>query len=156
MDVLRRNLLFVFAMVISGCSEQRTADFDRQIASPSNETTARFAGYQPRGTIEGYLTLSFSPRSGSGKPEITLGHMLGVRAGWLDNHTFVLIYDQLEQRVFSSPVYPTGDVSSEVRIVTCNRRYVDCGPITGRLAANRSIAIQQFPEGTWPVDTQVR
>lgn len=156
MNALRLRLLLASAMVISGCAQQRAADSTREIASPSGETIVRFAAYQPRGTTEGYLTVSFLPRSGSAKAEITLGHMLGVRAGWLDEHTFAVIYDQLEQRAFTSPIYPTGEVSSEVQIVTCNRRYIDCEPIRGRLIINRAITIQQFPEGTWPPDSKLR
>jgi hypothetical protein len=78
--------------------------------------------------------------------------MLDVQAGWVDDHTFALVYDQLDQRMFASPVYPTGDVSSVVQVISCNRHYVDCGPITARLAPAHSIAVKQFPEGTWPAD----
>lgn len=156
MNVSIRILLLVSAIVLAGCGKRPRADFDRQVASPSGKLFAHFAGYQPRGTVEGYLTVSFSPQSRERTPEITLGHMLGVRAGWLDDHTFAFVYDQLDQRVFASPIYPTGDVSSMVQIISCNRRYVDCSRIAGRFVPEHSIAVKQFPEGGWPTDLNDR
>lgn len=141
-------------VALSGCAP-RVADFNRDVTSPSGKTIAHFAGYQPRGTIEGYLTVSFISRSGKTSPQLTFGHMLGVRAGWLDDHSFAFVYDLLEQRHFASPVYPTEELSSAVQIVSCNRHYVDCTSIMARLSPKHSIAMPQFPEGSWSANLGV-
>jgi hypothetical protein len=151
MKPLFHTLLLAWTLVLAGCSKGR-ADFEKDIRSPSGGLTARLAEYQPQGTIEGYVTLAISARGKVTAPQITLGHMLGVRAGWLDDHTFAVVYDLLEQRQFGSPVYPTGQVSSAVQIVTCDRRYVDCTSIERKIIPTHSIRVNQFPEGTWPVE----
>ena len=96
MNLLLRSLLFASVLNLCGCAKERAADFKRDVASPSGKVVARFAGYQPRGTIEGYLTVTFSSPSAKAKPQVTLGHMLRVRAGWLNDHTFAFVYNQLE------------------------------------------------------------
>lgn len=149
---MRASFRWIFAatfIAVAGCAP-RSADFTRQLVSPSGRIVAHFEGYQPRGTIEGYLTVAFSPRSKIVAPQLTFGHMLMVKAGWLDEHTFVFIYDLMDQRDFASPLYPTGEAMSAIQIITCNRRYVDCTAIAARLSPARSIVLQQFPEGSWP------
>jgi hypothetical protein len=155
MDMPFLCLFFACAIAVSGCAKQ-DADFDREVSSPTGQITARFAGYQPRGTIDGHLTVTFAPRSRTPEPQITLGHMLGVKAGWLDDRTFAFVFDLLDQRDFTSPIYPTGEASSAVQIVSCNQRYLDCGPILKRLTPAHSVAVPQFPEGSWPADENNR
>jgi hypothetical protein len=111
---------------------------------------ASFAGYQPRGTVEGRLTVTLAEPKSNQEPQLTFGHMLNVRAGWLDEHTFGVVYDRLEPRHAQSPVYPNGQANSRVEIVGCNARYLDCLPLLQRLSPNRTVVIKQFPEGDWP------
>lgn len=142
-------LFGVIAIGFAGCAK-RSPDFERQLSSPSKSIVARFAGYQPRGTVEGYLTVEFSPSKAPADPQITVGHILKLRAGWVDDHTFALVYDTLEPRRLSSPLYLDGEASSQIELVTCNTRYLDCGPLLGRIDTNHTIKLDQFPEGTWP------
>jgi hypothetical protein len=112
-----RSLFVLVVIGLAGCAK-RSPDFERQVSSPSGSIVARFAAYQPRGTIEGYLTVGFSPSKGAADPQLTVGHILRLRAGWVDDHTFALVYDTLEPRRLSSPVYPDGQASSEIELVT--------------------------------------
>jgi hypothetical protein len=147
-------LLVALTTAIAGCSK-RTPDFTKLARSPTGGTIARFAGYEPRGTIGGVLTLTFQRRK-EVAPQITLGHLMQLRAGWLDDHNFALVYDTLELHKLTSPVYPTGETDSKIRIVTCNLKYVDCAPILQRLTPDHSVDIAQFPGGDWPTFKEYR
>ena len=94
------------------------------------------------------MTLAQPPTEND--PQLTFGHMLDVRAGWLDEHTFAIVYERLEPRHAQSPVYSTGLVNSRVEVVLCNARYVDCSPLLRRLSPKHTLVIKQFPEGDWP------
>ena len=111
---------------------------------------ATLTGYQPRGTVEGYLTITLAKRGDKNDPQLTFGHMLNVHVGWIDDHTLAFVYDALEQRHAQSPVYPNGQVESAVEVVTCNSKYLDCSPLLRRFANGHTLSIKQLPEGDWP------
>ncbi|WP_114228481.1 hypothetical protein [Sphingomonas sediminicola] len=111
---------------------------------------ATLVGYQPRGTIGGYLTITIAEPGDKNDPQLTFGHMLNVHAGWIDGHTLAFVYDALEPRHTQSPIYPTGRVESAVEVVTCNSKYLDCSPLLRRLAKGHTLLIKQFPDGDWP------
>jgi hypothetical protein len=145
-----RSSLFLAVILTSlgGCG-QRAPDFIRTIGSPSGGSVASFSGYQPRGTIEGYLTVTVTRVGDKNEPQLTFGHMLNVRAGWLDQHHFALVYEVLESRHSQSPIFTTGEADSAVEVSTCNTRYLDCTPLLRRLSAKNSLLIKEFPEGGW-------
>ena len=138
-----------FFASVSACDQPRP-DFTRQVTSPSGELVAEISGYQPRGTIEGNLTIAFSPSGRPQKPLLNFAHLLDGRAGWLDNHTFALVFDVMEPREFLSPVYPTGVATSKVEIVPCNVRFSDCDKLIASMREGHILEIEQFPEGSWP------
>ncbi|TFU00052.1 hypothetical protein EUV02_15505 [Polymorphobacter arshaanensis] len=149
--MIRGKPLLLLAVIfgIVGC-EQRKPDNQREIASLDGKANVTVISYQPRGTIEGYLTLSFAPKAKQEGPQIKFGHMLNVKLGWLDERRFAIVYDVLEIRQLASPVFPTGEAQSAVEIIPCNRRYIDCRSLETRLNAKASLAISQFPDGDWP------
>lgn len=141
----RSNIALTW-LALTSCA-QRSPDFVEKLAAPSGASTATFAGYQPRGTIEGYLTVAVAKRGTKNDPQLTFGHMLNVRAGWIDDHTLAFVYDELEPRRTQSPIYPTGEAASAVEIVTCNAKYLNCSPILRRFAPSHTLVIKEFPEG---------
>lgn len=146
---MRNLLLYVIFLAAEGSCEQRRPDFVRTIGSPSGTSTATFSGFQPRGTIDGYLTISLAQPDAANEPQLTFGHMLNVRIGWLDDHKLALVYDILEPRHAESPVYMTGEADSAVEIITCNTRYLDCASLLSRLPPKHTIVFKEFPEGGW-------
>ena len=143
------RLLFFMLLVALGACGKRSPDFVRTISSPSGTSIATFSGYQPRGTIEGYLTVTLAKPGAAKEPQLTFGHMLNVRAAWLDNHNLALVYDVLEPRHAQSPIYVTGEADSAVEIITCNTRHLDCTALLRRLSAKHTIVFKEFPEGGW-------
>lgn len=146
---MRGLLSFAVILAMLGGCGQRTPDFTRTIGSPSGGSVASFSGYQPRGTIEGYLTVTITKAGDKNEPQLILGRMANVRAGWLDEHHFALVYDVLEPRHAQSPIFPTGDAESAIELITCNTRHLDCAPLLRRLSARHSLPIREFPEGGW-------
>ena len=96
------------------------------------------------------MTVGFYPSAKTVEPQLTLGHILKLRAGWVDDHTFALVYDTLDQRRFSSPVYPDGQATNRIELITCNARQLDCRSLLHRINPAHSMAMDQFPEGEWP------
>jgi hypothetical protein len=147
--MLSRLTVAVALFGLTSCT-QRSPDFVKVLAAPSGALAATFSTYQPRGTIEGYLTVTLAKPGTKNAPQLTFGHMLNVRAGWIDDHTFALVYDALEPRSAKSPIYPSGEAGSAVELVTCGTKYLDCSPLLRRFAPSRTLVIKQFPDGGWP------
>src|SRR4051812_46086718 len=138
-----RLTIAVALLALTSCA-QRSPDFVEELAAPSGAFAATFAGYQPRGTIEGFLTVTLAKPGTKKEPQLTFGHMLNVRASWIDDHTLAFVYDALEPRRAQSPIYPTGEAAGGVEIVTCNTKYLDCSPLLRRFAPSHTLVIKQF------------
>ncbi len=146
--MLSHLTIAVALLALTTCA-QRSPDFIEELPAPSGTSAATFAGYQPRGTIEGFLTVTLAKPGTKNDPQLTFGHMLNVRAGWIDDHTLAFVYDALEPRRAQSPIYPTGEAASAVEIVTCNTNYLDCSSLLRRFVPSHSLVIMRFPEGGW-------
>jgi hypothetical protein len=145
--VPRPTLALVLAglLTLTACIK-RTPDLEHAIPSPSGAVTARLAGYQAKGSGEAVLTLTFFAKLASVSPQIRFGRVKALNAGWLDDHTFAIAYELLEPRKITSPIYPSGERDSGVDIVLCDASRLDCGPLTRKFAAERSVSLARFPD----------
>ena len=141
--------LFLAALSLAGCVK-RAPDLSRALPSPSGQVIATFSGYQPKGAAEGVATIAFSQKGADAKPQIRFGHMLKVRADWVDEHTFAIVYDTLDPRRLTSPIYSTSESGSAVNLIVCDMRYLDCSPLLKRFRSKSPLIIDQFPDGDWP------
>jgi hypothetical protein len=142
---MRRLIALACLLALTACI-QRKPDMEHLVPSPTGATTARFAGYDPKGSGEAVLTLTFFAKLASVSPQVRFGRVKALNAGWLDDHTFAIAYETLEPRKITSPIYPSGERDSSVDIVLCDAVRLDCGPLVKRFAPGRSFALERFPK----------
>jgi hypothetical protein len=138
-DVNKVSLIFL--LTLSACNN-RSPDFQREIRSPQGDKAAILKGFQPRGTISGRLTLSIGNES-------SVSTFLRIRngvIGWISSNEIAIVSDELIYSGLSSNYFPDGTENSEIRLIICVRRYVNCSPIEARVISNRGVRLRQFPE----------
>ena len=129
----------------------RAPDFQTVLGSPSGEYDARVRGYQPRGTIEGYVTVQITrgDQKGEIEPQLTFGHLQKLKVGWINDRTLAFVADELELSQFCTPVYLAKDSDyKEVHLVTCSTRQIDCSSLLERIRPGAT-KLDVFPEGGW-------
>jgi hypothetical protein len=114
------------------------------VQSPDRSRTAILRGYQPRGTISGYVTLTFS---GPGADRTsTFLRMRNATIGWVAPDALALIADHLEYSSVASHHYPDGTIRTETRLIPCVRGELDCSKLEAAMGTKKA-RIGQFPEG---------
>lgn len=137
---VNRTMLLVWAL-LSGCS-QREPDLRFTILSPDGDRTIEVRGFQPRGTIDGKVTVSFDGDDNSA----TFYRIKNVTFGWTAPNQVSVVGDSLLYRNVSSHYFPDGTVNSEISFVVCARDKADCSSIERRLrAVGSSRRISHFP-----------
>lgn len=132
------------AILLGACQRERP-DFALTISSPGEGHKAALRGFQPRGTIEGYILLSFGDdfENAAVIRQVENGQM-----GWVGSDTFVVVADRLKFDSLSSDYFPDGTVKSRIRVVVCARQDMDCSYLMEYLAKGSDIRrISHFPEG---------
>ena len=136
------KLLWLATISLSACSK-RDPDFEFEMPAPNRVRVAIIQGFQPRGTIDGKLNLTFGH---STDPAVFLG-VRNARMGWLSNNEFLLVGDNLEFVALSSSYFPDGTVGSETRLLVCDRARMDCSSVERTLSSAPAVRhIARFPE----------
>lgn len=139
-------------LLLTGCG-QRPPDFRYSIKSPAHGAMATVSGYQPRGTVEGYLLIAFGDDAQS---VAQFRHIKNAALGWVSGDEFAVVGDFLSFDSIRSSYFPDGAAASEIRLITCSRRQVDCALLERRMIPGSARRIAQFPEGDWYVATDAR
>lgn len=139
------RLTIIAALALSSC-QKRQPDFLLSLKSPDMSRTAVLQGYQPRGTIGGWLNLSF-PGPGSDRTA-TFFRMKNADFGWVSSDTLAVVGDHLEYGTIASHYAPDGTIRTETRLITCVRGELDCSKLEARMGVNRR-RIAGFPEGLY-------
>lgn len=139
------RLAILAALALSSCQE-RSPDFTFSLESPDKSRTALLQGYQPRGTIDGWLNLSL-PGPGSDRTA-TFFRMRNANFGWVSPNTLVVVADRLEYGSIASHYAPDGTIRTETRLIICVRNELDCSNLEAGMGRNR-ITIAGFPEGLY-------
>lgn len=135
----------LLAAVLSGC-QRATPDFTETIASPDGDYVAVVRGYQPRGTIDGRLTLAFAKDANESEPAVILRMDQG-RAGWLNNDVFAVVASRMEYRSVASDYYADGTVDTRIRLMICVRETMDCSAADRQLDNAAGVKVfARFPE----------
>jgi hypothetical protein len=142
-----RNASFVLlalSFVIS-CKKPKP-DFAYTVKALDGSRLAIIRGFQPRGTIEGYILISFE-KANHESPAASFLQIKNGNLGWISNDTFVVVADQMRFQSLSSEYYPDGTTDSEVNLVVCSRNHMDCSSLLDRLhQAAKMREIPHFPE----------
>lgn len=139
------NVLLAATLGLASC-QKPNPDFSYAIRSQDGKRAVILNGFQPRGTIEGYLVLAFEANNQRGDAVATIHHITNGVVGWTSDGKVAVIGNGLGYRGISSDYTPDGTVDSEVRLVTCSRDEMDCSSLEGRIARGRSSKkIAQFP-----------
>lgn len=132
------------SLLLVSCGKQ-VPDFNYAILSPKNNIVATISGFQPRGTIEGSLVVSFGENSNA--HIITIIYIKNGSIGWLDSGRLFAVGDHIEYQGIDSYYYPDGTVENAVRFVVCSRDEQDCSlfdkAIKNGVPARK---FEQFPE----------
>ena len=139
------GLTIIAALALSSC-QKRVPDFAVSLKSPDNSRIALLKGYQPRGTISGWVNLTF-PGPGADQTATFL-RMKNADFGWVSSNTLAVVADHLEYGAIGSHYYPDGTTRTETRLITCVRRELDCSNLEARMATSRT-RIGGFPEGLY-------
>lgn len=132
------------ALFLTGCQE-RAPDFSLASRPYNNAHVLILRGYQPRGTIEGYISLSFDNDQ---QRIATLRRIEAGKIGWLNEHTVAIIANNIEYSNLDSDYFPDGTVDSRIHVIVCNEKLEDCSFMLKKLLSAASpIVIKQFPEG---------
>lgn len=138
-----RSALWV-AFLLASC-QKAVPDFTLSVPSPDGARKAVLKGFQPRGTIEGNLILSFRDQ-----PErtATIRQIENGQIGWVAVDTLAIVADRLEFYSLDSDYYSDGTIGSRIRVILCAKQDMDCSALAQRLARTPSVKrIAHFPEG---------
>lgn len=132
------------SLLLASCGKQ-VPDFNYAIRSPKNGIVATISGFQPRGTIEGSLIVSFGEKSNAHR--ITITNIKNGSIGWLDGGRLFAVGDHLEYQGIDSYYYPDGTTENAVRFVVCSRDEQDCSLIDQAIKNGvPARKFEQFPE----------
>lgn len=132
------------AFLLASC-QKAVPDFTLSIPSPDGGRKAVLKGFQPRGTIEGNLVLSFRD-----EPErtATFRQIENGQIGWIAADTLAIVADRLEFYALDSDYFSDGTIGSRIRVIVCAKQDMDCSALTERLAKAPNVKrIGHFPEG---------
>lgn len=145
MRVVTRGLVLT-TLLLAACGESRRPDFEFAVPSPHGDRKVDLMGFQPRGTIEGYLLLSFGSEAES-KSAATFREVTNGTVGWISDSELAIVGDRLRYNGVSSDYFPDGTVRSRVRLLICTRDEMDCSRLEARIlngVAAKELA--HFPE----------
>jgi hypothetical protein len=147
MQAVTKGLLLA-ALLLASCHRSEP-DFQFRVPASHGENWFVISGYQPRGTIEGVLLLSFGNR-GSSRPEVATFHsILNGSVGWISDMDVAVIADKLVYQNISSDYFPDGTMRTKIRLIVCVRGEMDCSSIEGKLAKESALKIiHRFPEAS--------
>lgn len=140
----------IISISLTSC-QAPSPDFTSSINNFDGTRAISIRGFQPRGTLEGYITISFSKYSTNNEVlNATILNIENGNLGWTSSNTFALIADRLEYRKVSSSYFPLGTLDSRIFFTICIRTEMDCSMLD-RLMANNSGArhIVRFPESSF-------
>ena len=143
---MRVASLGIFGLLLLTSCQKPNPDFTVTEKSQDGSRVATIRGFQPRGTIEGYILLSFSKGKQDG-PEASFRQIEDGELGWISNDTFAVVADQVRFSSLSSEYYPDGTTDTKVRIVVCTKTDMDCTGLLKRLDQSSSARkLAHFPE----------
>lgn len=120
-------------------------DFTLFVPSSDGAHKAVLRGFQPRGTIEGYLLLSFDDQL---EGSATFRQIDNGQIGWIASDTIAIVADALKFNSLASDYFPDGTVKSRVRVIVCAKQDTDCSALAQRLARTPNVKrVAHFPEG---------
>jgi hypothetical protein len=144
MRVVTRALVLA-TLLLAACGESRP-DFEFVVASPHGERKVNVMGFQPRGTIEGYLLLSFGGEAES-QSVATFREVTNGTVGWISDRELAIVGDRLRYHGVSSDYFPDGTVRSKVRLLICTRDEMDCSSLEARILNGVTAKeLANFPE----------
>jgi hypothetical protein len=132
------------AFLLASC-QKAVPDFTLSVPSPDGGRKAVLNGFQPRGTIEGNLVLSFRD-----EPErtATFRQIENGQIGWVAADTLAIVADRLEFYSLDSEYFSDGTIGSRIRVIVCAKQDMDCSDLAQRLARTPNVKhIGHFPEG---------
>jgi hypothetical protein len=143
---MRIASLAIFGLLLLTSCKKPSPDFTFIEKSPDGSRLATIRGFQPRGTIEGYILISFNRANDDG-PSASFRQIENGQAGWISDDTFVVVADQARFSSLSSEYYPNGTTDSKVRLVVCTQNDMDCSGLLKHLGqSSETQKIVHFPE----------
>lgn len=143
---MRVASLGIFGLLLLASCQKPSPDFTMTENSQDGSRVATIRGFQPRGTIEGYILLSFN-RSKQDGPKASFRQIENGKLGWISNDTFAVVADQVRFSSLSSEYYPDGTTDTKVRMVVCSKSDMDCTGLLTRLdQSSAARKIGHFPE----------
>jgi hypothetical protein len=143
---MRTAGLTIIASLALSCCQKRPPDFALSVNSPDRSRTAVLEAYQPHGTIDGWINLSF-PGPGSERAA-TFFRMKNADFGWVSSDTLAVVADHLEYGAIGSHYFPDGTTRTETRLLICVREELDCSKLEAQMGENRR-RIAGFPKGLY-------
>lgn len=138
--------LLLNVLLLTSC-QNRVPDFTLTVRARDGQHVAILRGFQPRGTIEGLIVLSFGEGNQSGETA-TFRRIENGQIGWVAADMLAVVADRMEFNALESDYFPDGTVSSRVRLVVCAKQDTNCSDLSERLARSPSQQhIAHFPEG---------
>ncbi len=135
----------IFALLLLVSCKRPSPDFTVTEKSSDGSRLATIRGFQPKGTIEGYILISFD-KNDSG-PSASFRQIENSQAGWISANTFAVVAEQARFSSLSSEYYPSGTSESKVRVVVCTKKDMDCSGLLKRLGEAPEVQkIDHFPE----------
>lgn len=132
------------AFLLTSC-EKAVPDFTLTVPSPDGACRAFLKGFQPRGTLEGNLVISF--RDGPERTA-TFRQIDNGQIGWVAADTLAIVADKLEFYSLNSSYFSDGTIASRIRVIVCAKQDMDCSVLAQRLARAPNVKrIDHFPEG---------
>ena len=132
------------ALLLLASCQKRVPDFTLTAPSPDGRHKAFLRGFEGRGTIEGFLLLSFDDSS---EEPAQFRYIKNGRVGWVAPRTLVIVADELDFDRVASSYFPDGTVESEIRVIVCARENLDCSALAERLdRVPNEVRIARFRE----------
>jgi hypothetical protein len=126
-----------------GSCQRAEPDFTFSLESPDGSRTAVFRGYEPGGTIESNLVLSFR---GTGTRSATFREIENGRIGWVGTDTLTVVADKIQYYGLDSDYFPDGTIGNKVRVITCSRQYTSCLDVMKQLEKAKNVkSLRHFP-----------
>lgn len=143
MRAVTRYLLLSLVLLLSACSSVEP-DFVQVVEYPTGRNRVTVSSYQPRGTIEGYITLVFEGSVSAKHRTFWITRLRNAKIGWASAGQLVIIGDRLSFSGLSSRYFPYGSTKSSVDVFFCERAILDCSRLEARMSTY-TVEIQEFP-----------
>jgi hypothetical protein len=138
--------LILFGILLLSSCNRRKPDFIYTEKSLDGSRLAIVQGFQPRGTLEGHVLISFKT-SDHESARASFSQIENGEVGWVTGDTFVAAADRIRFDSVSSEYYPDGTTGSRVKFIVCNKSEMDCSELLKRLRQSTEVqVIRHFPE----------